>query len=349
MSDDGDATVDLTDLALFDGVEADDVSRLAGALELHRVAAGDVLMAEGDPAGTFAIVATGDATVRRDEDAPTVELARLGRGDIVGELGLLTGGRRTSTVAALTDVELLVGGLEAFESMLDVRVVHDRIQRIVSRRLAENARPVEMTLRDGTSVLLRPLLPTDRDEHHQAVREASAETLRLRFFTSAVPSRRTLDYLVDIDYVDHYAWVCTTRTGDGVGIVRYVRLHGEHDEAEVAFATQEGWRRRGVASRMLGAIAIAAQSAGIDELLGYYLADNHGSHALFEKARAAFRVSEPGVVEARVAAGEAASLLAPNDADALRDTVADIVTAAGLALTDAGRHPDRLDPTRDVT
>ena len=91
---------------------------------------------------------------------------------------------------------------------------------------------------------------------------------------------------------------------------------------------------------LLGAIGVAAEAAGFDELVGYFVNDNVGSEALFEKVGASFQRSEPGVREARVPVGNAVSLLRPDDAEALRVTVADIVTAGGLALTDAGTPPD---------
>ena len=333
----------LLDLPLFEGVEPDAVADLVDALTTRRLAAGDVLMEVGTVADSFAIVESGDAVVHVERDGRPVELARLGRGDIIGELGLLLGGERTSTVVATSSLEVLVGDLDAFEALLDVPSMRQRLQRIVSRRLAENARPVPIELRDGTTVLVRPLLPSDRERHHEAVWSASAETLRFRFFTSARPTRRILDYLIDIDYVDHFAWICLSPDGDGIGIIRYVQPRDHHDEVEVAFGTDEAWQRRGIATMLLGAIGVAAAEAGYDELVGYFVSDNQGSDALFRKVGARVRRSEPGVREARVAVADAAALLRPDDADALRVTVADIVTAGGLALTDAGTPPDDID------
>ena len=332
--------MNLLDMTLFDGVEPDDLVELDQMLQSRRFEAGDVLMAEGDVADSFAIVEAGDAEVHTDRGPETVELARLGCGDIIGELGLLVGGERTSTVVATSAVDALVGDLDAFEALLAVPSMRERLQRIVSRRLAENARPVPIVLREGETVLVRPLLPSDRERHHDAVWSSSAETLRFRFFTSARPSRRILDYLVDIDYVHHFAWTCLSTDDEGIGIIRYVQPRDQPDEVEVAFGTHASWQRRGIATMLLGAIGVAAEEAGYDNLVGYYVNDNVGSEALFEKVGARFRLSEPGVREARVAVADAVSLLRPSDAEALRVTVADIVTAGGLALTDAGTPPD---------
>lgn len=330
----------LLDFPLFDAVEPADLADFDASLRVRRLGAGDVLMQEGTPAQLFAIVESGDAVVHTQRGDETVELARLGRGDIVGELGLLLGGERTSTVAATSTLDVLVGDLDAFEALLEVPSMRERLQRIVSRRLAENARPVPIVLRDGETVLVRPLLPSDRDRYRDAVWSASAETLRFRFFTSARPTQRILDYLVDIDYVHHFAWTCLSTDGEGIGIIRYVRPRDRPDEVEVAFGTHDSWQRRGIATMLLGAIGVAAEEAGYRELVGYYVNDNVGSEALFQKVGARFSRSEPGVREARVAVPDAVALLGRSDAEALRVTVADIVTAGGLALTDAGTPPD---------
>ena len=327
--------MELRELPLFAGVEAAQIGPIEQRLTPARVPAGDALMSTDDPADFFAIVLGGRARVEVEAGDTRREVATLQRGDIVGELGLLTG-RRSSTVVAETDLDVLTGDADAFEAMLANRELHERIQDLVSRRFAQNLRPVQAQLKDGTSVWLRPLLPTDREMHHKAVREASAQTLLLRFFTPAQPSEKVLDYLVDIDFVDHFAWVCVNADGTGVGIVRYIRDKDDHDEAEIAFATDEAWRGRGVGTLMVGAIAVAAKSAGIDTITGIFLAENRGSRALFRKAGATFGRAEPGVVSARAGVDDAIAVLAADIASALQSAVEDIVTAGDLALSDAG-------------
>ena len=66
------------------------------------------------------------------------ELARLTHGAFFGEMSLLTGDRRSATVMAVTDCELLEIGVEAFRRvvMSDAQSV-ERVAAAVSNRRAE--------------------------------------------------------------------------------------------------------------------------------------------------------------------------------------------------------------------
>jgi CRP-like cAMP-binding protein len=81
--------------------------------------------------------------LRRGEAAVTVagapgELARLQRGAFFGEMSLLTGDRRSATVTAASDCELLEIGVDAFRSvvMSDAASV-ERVAAAVNNRRAE--------------------------------------------------------------------------------------------------------------------------------------------------------------------------------------------------------------------
>lgn len=325
----------LEELPLLAGAGSETVAHLAARLVPRRVEAGEVLMTEGEEATFFAIVLSGEATVSRRTPEETVHLGTLSGGDVVGELGPLLGRPRLATVTALTGMDVLTGDSAGFGALLETPGVHDRMKSLVSRRLAEDVNPVALTLRDGTPLRFRPLLPGDREAHHRAVREASAEFLRRRFFTPLPPSQRLLDYLVDIDFVDHFAWVCLQDRGDRVGDVRYIRNRDRADMAEFAFSVEDAWQGRGVGTLLLGAIAVAADAAGVKTITASFLHENTPVRVLLTKVGATFGLAEPGVADAQFAATAASELLAREDADLLRSTVTDVVHAAGLALTGA--------------
>ncbi len=70
-------------------------------------AAGEVIVAEGDPADRFYIITRGEVAIsRRSAEGDEVKLAKLGRGQFFGEVGILAETRRTATVRAVGDVEL---------------------------------------------------------------------------------------------------------------------------------------------------------------------------------------------------------------------------------------------------
>jgi CRP-like cAMP-binding protein len=65
-------------------------------------------MSQGDLGGAMFVIVAGRVGVRFvDPDGREQEVARLGPGDIVGEMSLFTGDRRTATVTALDNVDAL--------------------------------------------------------------------------------------------------------------------------------------------------------------------------------------------------------------------------------------------------
>src|SRR3712207_5498465 len=69
------------------------------------------------------------------------------------------------------------------------------------------ARTSEVFLKDGSRVLLRPGLPTDRALLAREFERLSPESRYRRFFTPMnTMSQSLLDYLTSMDYVNHFAW-----------------------------------------------------------------------------------------------------------------------------------------------
>jgi MFS family permease len=95
-------------LPLFIGVRSSSLERTLTKLIEVPVAAGDVIVRQGEPADRFYIVVRGAFAVTQLTDAGTeIDLRRLGPDDVFGELGLLRGGSRTATVTAVSDGHLL--------------------------------------------------------------------------------------------------------------------------------------------------------------------------------------------------------------------------------------------------
>jgi CRP/FNR family transcriptional regulator, cyclic AMP receptor protein len=82
----------------------------------HRtVTAGTVLVSEGSVGAEFFVILDGKARVERHGK----KVATLGPGSYFGELSLLDRAPRNATVIAETEVELVVLGQRAFDSLLD--------------------------------------------------------------------------------------------------------------------------------------------------------------------------------------------------------------------------------------
>ncbi|MET0768589.1 MAG: cyclic nucleotide-binding domain-containing protein, partial [Solirubrobacteraceae bacterium] len=83
-------------------------------------APGDTIIAEGDAADRFYVITRGEVAItRRAPEGDEVKLAKLGRGQFFGEVGILAETRRTATVRAVGDVELIGLSWQEFQEALE--------------------------------------------------------------------------------------------------------------------------------------------------------------------------------------------------------------------------------------
>ncbi len=268
-------------------------------------------MAEGAPGDTFAFLIDGELSITRRAGGPFQFVATAGPGSIIGELALLSHRPRMATVTAVIPCHVALGHADLLLRLLDDPHVLRRLRDLTSIRLAHDARPVDAVLPGGDAIRLRPLLPEDREGVAAALESATPEFRRRRFFTSARPSESLLDYLVALDYVDHFAWLATTGAAfeSGWGVARYVRDAQQRDRAEVSFSVDERLQGRGIGTFLLGTLAITASEAGIATMVGHVLDDNAPMRAVFAKAAGVTAWDEPGVIRVEVAAEAAAALI----------------------------------------
>ncbi len=83
------------------------------------VPAGTVVVREGDRANAAYVVSKGTCEVYTERDGKRVPLQTVGRGGVFGEVAVLTDGRRTASVRALTDATLLVVTRATLQAELD--------------------------------------------------------------------------------------------------------------------------------------------------------------------------------------------------------------------------------------
>ena len=105
----------LASVPLLSGLDRRQLERLAKDFRERSVAAGTVIIRQGDDHGMgFFVVAAGDVIVSVDGR----ELNRLGPGGYFGEVALISDRVRTATVTAATDVRLLVMRLTDFRAFV---------------------------------------------------------------------------------------------------------------------------------------------------------------------------------------------------------------------------------------
>lgn len=105
----------LASVPLFVACSRKDLQKIARASDEVSVPAGKVLVEQGKVGRECFVVVEGSATVKRNGR----KVATFGPGDYFGELSLLDRGPRTATVAADTDMKVLVLGPREFSGVLD--------------------------------------------------------------------------------------------------------------------------------------------------------------------------------------------------------------------------------------
>jgi predicted acylesterase/phospholipase RssA len=91
---------------LFRELDAATLAALVAALEPMRLAGGQPLFLQGEPGDAAYLVLSGRLRVERARDGRLELIREMGRGELVGELALLTGAMRSASVRAVRDTEL---------------------------------------------------------------------------------------------------------------------------------------------------------------------------------------------------------------------------------------------------
>jgi acetyltransferase len=135
----------------------------------------------------------------------------------------------------------------------------------------------EVTLRDGTPVLLRPIEPGDKGVLTVGMSKLSLETRRRRFFAPVQKlSDEQLRFFTEINYVDHFAWIAFTTSDPplGIAVARYIRRADQADAAEYAIVVADEFQGRGLGSILLVELGKVAYRNGIRHFIGSVLSDN---------------------------------------------------------------------------
>lgn len=127
--------------------EVDFLAGLPSAAQEHLAAlsksckylSGEVIIRQGEAGDAFYIVQSGEVIVLLGRDEHSVaELARLGPGKFFGEMSLMTGERRTATVRAALNCDLVRIDKSAFQSILEADPgLVEQISRVLVERQLE--------------------------------------------------------------------------------------------------------------------------------------------------------------------------------------------------------------------
>jgi acetyltransferase len=137
---------------------------------------------------------------------------------------------------------------------------------------------LELTLRDGTPIVARPLSPADRDKVAEAYRRLSPESRYHRFWTHTgeVIGERMLARLLDADQLNHAIWALLdpAREFQAFAAASYWRSADDPAEAEFTVTVLDADHRRGAATLLLAILWLNAFAHGIARFAGYVMPEN---------------------------------------------------------------------------
>jgi CRP-like cAMP-binding protein len=140
----------LRQVPLFQGLGEDDLQELLAISSQRQCRSGETLIQEGESAGALSIVASGHVEIRK-ANRPGA-LARLGSGECVGEMSVVSDERPSVSVVCATDCELIVITKADFHALMSRNpAVSAGLIRILVARLRtanDNVREVATIARE---------------------------------------------------------------------------------------------------------------------------------------------------------------------------------------------------------
>ena len=136
-------------------------------------------------------------------------------------------------------------------------------------------RVVDVTLRVGTTIHVRPVLPEDIYEVNELFARLSDESVRQRFHASVRRTSQDLRPFVEVDYSRTFGLVAETAQGDEFRVVALASYVGTGPStAEVAIVIDDPFQGKGLGSILLEHLAEAAEEAGLGCFAADVLASN---------------------------------------------------------------------------
>jgi CRP-like cAMP-binding protein/ABC-type iron transport system FetAB ATPase subunit len=164
----GEETELLAAIPFFAGMDRSKLKLLAFTSERQEFTAGQILFWQGSPGSDACVIVKGTVDVNVDTEAGQKTVANPGRGDLIGELALLSDAPRTATVQAKTDVTVLSISKDVFLQLIRENIgVSANLARILADRLVGTIRTLSgsMSLYDPETDLPKRDLFVDRVKH----------------------------------------------------------------------------------------------------------------------------------------------------------------------------------------
>src|SRR4051812_4680447 len=168
--------------------------------------------------------------------------------------------------------------------------------------LPVQAEPVDVILRDGTTLRLRAPVSRDADALVAFLAGLSERSLYQRYHGTVRVDDALAEPCLDPDWVERGALIGTIAQAGGervVALANFVRLR-DPAAAEAAFVVSDDFQGRGLGTRLLEQLAAGAAASGIEGFVATVLAENRAMLGVFTGAGfEVVRELEAGEVEVR--------------------------------------------------
>jgi len=160
------------------------------------------------------------------------------------------------------------------------------MQRPPHRCAGESNYPIHLveslTLRDGAALTIRPICSDDYQLELDFIRALSARSGYQRLLSPRKLSIAEIQRFVRIDYSRELALIALAVVDGKVQQVAVARYAPEPDDSSCDFGIviADAWQGRGLGEALLRSLVRAAAEAGVQELTGLTLADNHAMREL---------------------------------------------------------------------
>ncbi len=144
-------------------------------------------------------------------------------------------------------------------------------------------REVDVALRDGSTVHVRPVRAEDEEPLREFLEDLSLDSRVLRFFGAGTNLRMAAHDAADVNYCSRYGVLATL--GADARIVAHAEYIGSGDDtAEVAFEVGDAAQGMGLGTILLAHLAEAAVENGIETFQALVLPQNHRMIEVFRES-----------------------------------------------------------------
>ncbi len=139
----------ISEMALFDSLNVDEVQEIQKWLILKRLEPDTVIYKQGSSGRSVCFVVEGELSVIKRADEGDTTIATIGKGESVGEMAIIDGLTRSADVVAATETQVLILKRDDFDKLVAEQ------PEIGVKILRSLARALSMTLRDRSETLAR--------------------------------------------------------------------------------------------------------------------------------------------------------------------------------------------------